>query len=95
MRFSSCCSLLPGQAMEAERTRVGVARERALVIQQEAQTEHQRAVMAVSYKPPSCWNTFLAGRSCQDPPVNLRASPLVRWHVLRAWAWGSHPSLCG
>lgn len=37
--------------MEAERTRVGVARERALVIQQEAQTEHQRAVMAV-------WPTF-------------------------------------
>ncbi|CAL8468589.1 g8129 [Coccomyxa elongata] len=33
------------EAMEAERTRVGVARERALVVTQEAETEHRRAVM--------------------------------------------------
>ncbi len=35
------------EAMEAERTRVGVARERALVVTQEAETEHRRAVMIV------------------------------------------------
>ncbi len=35
------------EAMEAERTRVGVARERALVVTQEAETEHRRAVMLV------------------------------------------------
>ena len=35
------------QAMEAERTKVSVARERALVVHQEAQTEHRRAVMMV------------------------------------------------
>ena len=35
------------QAMEAERTRVNVARERAVVVHQEAQTEHKRAVMMV------------------------------------------------
>lgn len=33
--------------MEAERTRVNVARERAVVVHQEAQTEHKRAVMMV------------------------------------------------
>ena len=33
--------------MEAERTRVNVARERAVVVHQEAQTEHRRAVMMV------------------------------------------------
>jgi regulator of protease activity HflC (stomatin/prohibitin superfamily) len=36
------------EAMEAERTRAGVARERALVVAQEAETEHRRAVMMVS-----------------------------------------------
>ncbi len=35
------------EAMEAERTRVGVERERALVVTQEAETEHRRAVMMV------------------------------------------------
>ena len=35
------------QAMEAERTKVNVARERAVVVHQEAQTEHKRAVMMV------------------------------------------------
>lgn len=35
--------------MEAERTRVNVARERAVVVHQEAQTEHKRAVMMVPY----------------------------------------------
>ena len=33
--------------MEAERTRVNVARERAVVVHHEAQTEHRRAVMMV------------------------------------------------
>ena len=45
-RYISEASLL-GQAMEAERTRVNVARERAVVVHQEAQTEHKRAVMMV------------------------------------------------
>ena len=35
------------QAMEAERTKVNVARERAVVVHQETQTEHKRAVMMV------------------------------------------------
>ena len=43
------------EAMEAERTRVGVARERALVVTQEAETEHRRAVMIVR----ALHNTYL------------------------------------
>ena len=49
------------QAMEAERTQVSVARERALVVHQEAQTEHKRAVMMVP--PSSCRHTTICSGS--------------------------------
>ena len=51
--------------MEAERTQVNVARERALVVHQEAQTEHKRAVMMVlpsSYRPAA----FCSGSSYNE-----------------------------
>ena len=62
------------QAMEAERTKVNVARERAVVVHQEAQTEHKRAVMMVllsSCRPAKAClgclcndQTLLSGNPC-------------------------------
>ena len=65
--LSVCQTVLCAKAMEAERTRVGVARERMLVTQQEAQTEQQRAIMMVQTWPSHArvsWGRLLAVVLC-------------------------------
>ena len=59
------------QAMEAERTRVSVARERAVVVHQEAQTEHKRAVMMVGLLQR---HSYIVTRWCMKPTLCHDAS---------------------
>jgi len=68
------------QAMEAERTRVSVARERAVVVHQEAQTEHKRAVMMVCLLQH---HSYIITRSCMKPILYHDVSRSIVYEELR------------
>ena len=65
--------------MEAERTRVSVARERAVVVHQEAQTEHKRAVMMVC---PLQQHPCIITRSCMKPTLCRDVSQSILYEEL-------------